>query len=131
MEAEERLQDRGAGPEAPKERSGEYLFRVLRPAGAVFVLLLGALMVFFCLTQRGDPALDYEPLHASGWYASHLSELEAEVRQNLLPYLPACTLARSGGVLEVRAAAADLEALERVLTGHFDPGLFVFLPEEP
>lgn len=130
MEPEDRLYDSGGEPEAPKESSGEYLFRVLKPAGAVFVLLLGVMMVLFCFTQRGDPALDYTPLHASEWYAGHLNALETELRENLLPYLPECTLTQAGEVLEVRAAEGDLETVERVLTLHFDPELFAFLPLE-
>ena len=39
-----------------KETSGEYLLRVLRPAGAILVLVLFVLYMVFCLTYRSDPA---------------------------------------------------------------------------
>ena len=39
-----------------KETNGEYLLRVLRPAGAILVLILFVLYMVFCLTYRSDPA---------------------------------------------------------------------------
>ena len=39
-----------------KESSGEYLLRVLKPAGAILVVLLFVLYMVFCLTYRSDPA---------------------------------------------------------------------------
>ena len=47
-------------PEEPerKESSGEYLWRVLKPAGCIFVLLLMVVFLVFCFTSRGDPAAD-------------------------------------------------------------------------
>ncbi len=51
---EEKLPERPA--EKPKESSGEYLLRVLRPAGCILVLLLFVLFLVFCFTYRSDPA---------------------------------------------------------------------------
>ena len=47
-------------PEEPKprENSGEYLWRVLKPAGCIFVLLTMILFLVFCFTYRHDPAED-------------------------------------------------------------------------
>ena len=42
--------------EKPKETSGEYLWRVLKPAGAVFVLVIFVVFLVFCFTYRNDPA---------------------------------------------------------------------------
>lgn len=44
-----------------KETSGEYLLRVLRPAGAILVLVLFVLYMVFCLTYRSDPAKAPQP----------------------------------------------------------------------
>ena len=43
--------------EKKKESSGEFLFRVLKPAGCIFVLVLFALYMIFCFTYRNDPGL--------------------------------------------------------------------------
>ena len=43
-------------PETEKETSGEYLFRVLRPAGCIFVLLCMVMYFIVCFTHRGTPA---------------------------------------------------------------------------
>ena len=42
--------------EKKKETSGEYLWRVLKPAGCVFVLLLFVVYLVFCFTYKSDPA---------------------------------------------------------------------------
>ena len=41
-----------------RESSGDYLWRVLKPAGCVFVLLTMILFLVFCFTYRHDPAED-------------------------------------------------------------------------
>ena len=41
-----------------KESSGEYLWRVLKPAGCILVLLLMVAFLVFCFTYRGDPGAD-------------------------------------------------------------------------
>ena len=42
--------------ERKKETGGEYLFRVLKPAGCILVLILFVLYMVFCFTYRSDPA---------------------------------------------------------------------------
>ena len=42
--------------EKKKESSGEYLWRVLKPAGCFLVLLIFILYLVFCFTYRSDPA---------------------------------------------------------------------------
>ena len=41
-----------------QERSGEYLWRVLKPAGCFLVLLILVLYLIFCFTYRNDPLAD-------------------------------------------------------------------------
>ena len=43
-------------PEKKQERSGEYLFRVLKPAGCIFVLVLFVLFLVACFTFRAPVA---------------------------------------------------------------------------
>jgi len=42
-------------PEKKPERSGEYLFRVLKPFGCILVLVVFVLYLIFCFTFRGQP----------------------------------------------------------------------------
>ena len=42
--------------EKKKETSGEYLWRVLKPAGCIVVLLLFVVYLVFCFTYKSDPA---------------------------------------------------------------------------
>ncbi len=44
--------------EKKQERSGEYLWRVLKPAGCFLVLLILVLYLIFCFTYRNDPLAD-------------------------------------------------------------------------
>ena len=44
--------------EQKPERSGEYLWRVLKPAGCILVLLILVLYLIFCFTYRHDPLAD-------------------------------------------------------------------------
>lgn len=41
-----------------KQPSGQYLWRVLKPAGCILVLLLFVLYLVFCFTYRGAPPED-------------------------------------------------------------------------
>ena len=41
--------------EKKPERSGEYLWRVLKPAGCILVLVILVLYLIFCFTYKNDP----------------------------------------------------------------------------
>ena len=43
--------------EKPKETSGQYLWRVLKPVGCIAVLILFISYLVFCFTYKSDPAL--------------------------------------------------------------------------
>ncbi len=43
------------------ERSGEYLWRVLKPAGCIIVLIILVLYLIFCFTYKNDPLADAAP----------------------------------------------------------------------
>jgi hypothetical protein len=44
--------------EKKPERSGEYLWRVLKPAGCILVLVILVLYLIFCFTYKHDPLAD-------------------------------------------------------------------------
>ena len=44
--------------EKKPERSGEYLWRVLKPAGCILVLVILVLYLIFCFTYKNDPLAD-------------------------------------------------------------------------
>ena len=41
--------------ERKPERSGEYLWRVLKPAGCILVVVILVLYLIFCFTYKHDP----------------------------------------------------------------------------
>lgn len=47
--------------EKKPERSGEFLFRVLKPFGCILVLIIFVLYLVFCFTYKGKPAAEKEP----------------------------------------------------------------------
>ena len=56
MDEHEKLPEHREGQ--PKESSGEFLLRVLKPAGAVIVLLVLVLSLIFCFTYRAPAPAD-------------------------------------------------------------------------
>lgn len=44
--------------EKPPERSGEYLWRVLKPAGCILVVIILVLYLILCFTYKHDPLAD-------------------------------------------------------------------------
>ncbi len=47
--------------EKKPERSGEYLWRVLKPAGCILVLVILVLYLIFCFTYQNDPLAEATP----------------------------------------------------------------------
>ena len=47
--------------EKKPERSGEYLWRVLKPAGCIFVVIILVLYLIMCFTYKHDPLTDAPP----------------------------------------------------------------------
>ncbi len=47
--------------EKKQERSGEYLWSVLKPAGCILVLVILVLYLVFCFTYQHDPLADEAP----------------------------------------------------------------------
>lgn len=47
--------------EKKTERSGEYLWRVLKPAGCILVLVILVLYLIVCFTFKGTPPAEAAP----------------------------------------------------------------------
>lgn len=47
--------------EKKPERSGEFLFRVLKPFGCILVLVIFVLYLVFCFTYKGKPTEEKSP----------------------------------------------------------------------
>ena len=99
-----------------KEEPGAQIARWLGPVGGVFVLLLSALMVVFCLTAGANPVPGYTPPHDSAYYAGHLDELAQELNANFLP----------GGTVTVTASAKEYVPVRGAVLKFYDAALFTF-----
>ena len=108
-------EDARPAQERPRETSGEYLFRVLKPAGAVLVLLLAAAFLLVCFTGRHDPLLDYRPALDAGAYASQPEALREELERELLPYFPGSSARVEDGKVRVSAPAETMDRLRETL----------------
>ena len=104
-----------------RETSGEFLFRVLKPAGAVLVLLLAAAFLVVCFTGRHDPLLDYRPALDAAAYAARPEALREELEREMLPYFPGSSARVEAGKVRVSAPAESLEQLRETLETVF-PG---------
>ena len=95
--------------------------------GGVFVLLLSALMVVFCLTAGANPVPGYVPPHDSAYYAQHLDELAQELNANFLPVLDETAHAEAdGGTVTVTAAAKEYVPVRGAVLKFYDAALFTF-----
>ena len=95
--------------------------------GGVFVLLLSALMVVFCLTAGANPVPGYTPPHDSAYYAGHLDELAQELNANFLPVLDETAHAEAdGGTVTVTASEKEYVPVRGAVLKFYDAALFTF-----
>lgn len=110
-----------------KEEPGAQIARWLGPVGGVFVLLLSALMVVFCLTAGANPVPGYVPPHDSAYYAGHLDELAQELNANFLPVLDETAHAEvSDGTVTVTASEKEYVPVRGAVLKFYDAALFTF-----
>ena len=110
-----------------KEEPGAQIARWLGPVGGVFVLLLSALMVVFCLTAGANPVPGYVPPHDSAYYAEHLDELAQELNTNFLPVLDETAHAEvSDGTVTVTASEKEYVPVRGAVLKFYDAALFTF-----
>lgn len=110
-----------------KEEPGAQIARWLGPVGGVFVLLLSALMVVFCLTAGANPVPGYVPPHDSAYYAGHLDELAQELNANFLPVLDETAHAEvRDGTVTVTASEKEYVPVRGAVLKFYDAALFTF-----
>ena len=110
-----------------KEEPGAQIARWLGPVGGVFVLLLSALMVVFCLTAGANPVPGYTPPHDSAYYAQHLDELAQELNENVLPVLDETAHAEAGDeTVTVTASEKEYVPVRGAVLKFYDAALFTF-----
>ena len=115
----EKLSDRER--ETPRQSNGEWLLKTLKPAGCVFVLLLGVLALVLCFTSGADPIKGYAPPRDTEYYAVHPDELAAELSENVLPGLDvdaSCSVA--GSRVRVEIAHENFVVTRSALLRYFD-----------
>ncbi len=113
-----------------KLNSREYLWRTLKPAGCIFVLLMAAASLVICFTAGRDPINGYCPPEDTEYYASHPQELKAELEKNVLPQLEGikkCEAAESGVVITIEQNS--FVVTRSALLRYFDESLLELVPE--
>lgn len=119
------------GGESVRETSGEFLFRVLKPAGAVLVLLLAAAFLVVCFTGRHDPLPDYRPALSATAYEARPEALLEELEREMLPYFPGSAASVADGKVRVTAPAEALPKLRETLETVFPGAPMEFEVVEP
>lgn len=114
--------------EKKPERSGQWLWKNLKPFGCILCLVIMVLTIGICLTAGKDPIPGYEAPADSSYYAEHLDALEAELEANVLPHLDgivSCETADNRLVITI--AEANFAASRGAVLRYFDDGLFEFV----
>lgn len=117
----EKLSDRER--EKPRQSNGEWLLKTLKPAGCIFVLLLGVLALVMCFTAGRDPIKGYAPPHDAQYYAGHPCELAAELEGNVLPRLEAgaeCSVSVADGKVRVEIPTERFAVTRSAILRYFD-----------
>lgn len=129
-ETEEKLADRER--DKPRQSNGEWLYRTLKPAGCVFVLLLAAMALVVCFTAGADPIKGYVPPESGEYYAANPGELAAELNENVLPRLNTdAVCAVSGGKVRVEIPGEDFAVTRSALLRYFDGELLECVEKAP
>ncbi|MCD7792182.1 MAG: hypothetical protein LUG92_02120 [Oscillospiraceae bacterium] len=128
----ERLNDTPPEERKPvKETSGEYLWKRLRPAGCVLVLMLMAAMLAVCFASGREPIEGYTPPQTTEYYAAHPEELVTELETNVFPALDAEISAEAGdGTVTVTIESASFASARGAILRYFDKSLFEFVQGE-
>lgn len=124
----ERLPERRE--EKKTERSGQWLWRNLKPFGCILCLVLMVAMILICLTAGTDPIPGYEPPMDSGFYASDTGALERELEENVLPHLEGIVdCAQADGKIVLTIEEAFFAKSRSAVLRYFDGELFEFVME--
>ena len=122
----EEVQEKRA--DAPQMNSREWLWKTLKPAGCVFVLILAVLMILTCFSAGKDPIKGYAPPESGEYYAGHLDELKAELEARVFPALEGVEACRvTGDTLTVEMAHDRFVVNRSALLRYFDEELFTLV----
>lgn len=118
--------DEQEAPRLGKEKlnSRDYLWKTLRPAGCVLVLLLGVMAVYLCFTAGRDPIPGYQPPESTEYYAAHPEELLRELEENVFPRVDGVLAAETeAGAVAVTIAQEHFVVTRSALLRYFDESL--------
>jgi len=118
------------GEDRKPEQSGVWLWKNLKPFGCILCLGLMVLMLIICFTAGRDPVKGYEAPQSGEYYAQNLTELKAELEENVLPHLEgpvSCEV--SGDKVLVTISEENFAATRGAILRYFDAGLFEFIME--
>ncbi len=122
----ERLPERSE--EKKPERSGQWLWKNLKPFGCILCLVIMVLTVGICLTAGRDPIPGYEAPADSSYYAEHIDALETELETNVLPHLDGIvSCEKAGDKLILTISEHSFAASRGAVLRYFDDGLFEFV----
>ena len=111
--------------------TGQDFVKKIRPAGCALFLFMLVMFFVICLKPgNSDPVPGYTPPHDSAYYMQSdetLSELEAELEENVFPYLEGYVKSEvSDGVLAVTITEAKFFTVRSAVLKYYDRELFDF-----
>lgn len=119
------------GEEKEKLSNGQWLWKTLKPAGCIFVLLLAVVALVLCFTAGSDPIKGYAPPESGEYYAVHLDELKTELEENVFPNLEGVTGCEvSGGKVAVSIEYDSFSVTRSALLHYFDSELLELIQLE-
>ncbi len=120
-------------PERNEEipNSGQWLWKTLKPAGCIFVLVLCVLALWILFTNGADPIPGYEPPESMEYYAENTDELLAELEANVLPHIEGVAdCAAEGGKVRIELEYDAFVPGRSILLRYFDEELFSLVQRE-
>jgi hypothetical protein len=118
------LPDRPTETTERPQSNGQWLWKTLKPAGCVFVLVMAVIALIICFTSGTDPIKGYKAPQSTEYYAQHLDELCQELTENVLPQLEGEATARvQGNKVAVEIDHAHFVVTRSALLRYFDESL--------
>lgn len=103
----------------------QWLWKTLKPAGCIFVLVLAAIAIVMCFTNGRDPIPGYEPAESMEYYEKNPEAFLAELKENVLPHLDGVeSAAVKNGRVCLELSYDDFVISRSALLQYFDESLF-------
>jgi len=111
--------------------TGESFLKMIKPVGAMLCILVSVLFIIMSFTSGKNPVPGYTPPNDSEYYSQHLSELEIELEQNLLPYLKGIeNCYEDNGRIRIVITGKDFVPTRAAILRFYDQELFEFTQPE-